>query len=59
MAVHFGTILLVVTKVNVQEAKARFSHYLDKVAAGETVILCRYNRPVAKQIAQYPIRVLW
>jgi prevent-host-death family protein len=40
--------MLVVIRVNVHEAKTRLSHYLDKVEAGETVILCRYNRPVAE-----------
>jgi len=40
--------MVVVIKVNVHEAKTHLSHYLDKVEAGETVILCRYNRPVAE-----------
>jgi len=37
-----------VTRVNVHEAKTRLSHYLDRVEAGETIILCRHNRPVAE-----------
>jgi antitoxin (DNA-binding transcriptional repressor) of toxin-antitoxin stability system len=32
----------------VQEAKTHFSHYLDEVAKGESVILCKRNKPVAE-----------
>lgn len=35
-------------KVNVAEAKARFSGYLKRVAEGETIIVCRRNVPVAE-----------
>ena len=35
-------------KVNLAEAKARLSQYLDSVERGETVILCRRNVPVAE-----------
>lgn len=34
--------------VNIHEAKARFSHYLAQVAAGESVVICKHNRPVAE-----------
>jgi prevent-host-death family protein len=34
--------------INVQEAKTHFSHYLDEVAKGESVILCKRNKPVAE-----------
>jgi len=34
--------------VNVQEAKTHFSHYLDEVAKGESVILCKRNKPIAE-----------
>lgn len=34
--------------VNVREAKTHLSHYLDKVAKGEIVILCKRNKPVAE-----------
>jgi prevent-host-death family protein len=37
-----------VTKLNVHEAKTHLSKYLDRVEAGETLILCRHNRPVAE-----------
>ena len=35
-------------KVNLADAKARLSQYLDSVEGGETVILCRRNVPVAE-----------
>ncbi|HSB61852.1 MAG TPA: type II toxin-antitoxin system prevent-host-death family antitoxin [Vicinamibacteria bacterium] len=35
-------------KVNIHEAKARLSDLVDRVAEGETVIVCRRNVPVAE-----------
>ena len=35
-------------KVNLADAKARLSQYLDSVERGETVVLCRRNVPVAE-----------
>ena len=35
-------------RINVAEAKARLSRYLDSVQQGETVILCRRNVPIAE-----------
>jgi prevent-host-death family protein len=35
-------------KVNIHAAKTHLSKYLAKVAAGETVILCNRNVPVAE-----------
>jgi prevent-host-death family protein len=35
-------------KVNVHQAKTHLSEYLEKVAAGETIILCKRNVPVAE-----------
>ena len=34
--------------VNIHEAKAKLSEYLDAVAEGETVIICNRNQPVAE-----------
>ncbi|MGA7979376.1 MAG: type II toxin-antitoxin system prevent-host-death family antitoxin [Chromatiaceae bacterium] len=34
--------------VNVHEAKAHLSEYLAQVEAGETVLICRRNKPVAE-----------
>jgi prevent-host-death family protein len=35
-------------QVNVHDAKTHLSRYLDRVSAGETIILCRRNQPVAE-----------
>lgn len=37
--------------VNVHEAKAHLSEYLAQVEAGETVVIARRNKPVAKLVA--------
>src|SRR5437773_10210659 len=34
--------------VNINEAKAKLSEFLDAVAQGETVIICNRNQPVAE-----------
>ena len=36
------------TKVNVHDAKTNLSKYLDRVEAGETIVVCRHNRPIAE-----------
>ena len=35
-------------KVNIFEAKARLSEYLDLVEGGERIVICRRNRPIAE-----------
>jgi prevent-host-death family protein len=40
--------------VNIYEAKARLSEYLARVEAGETVVIARRNRPVAKLVPAGP-----
>ena len=35
-------------RVNIHEAKANLSRYLDRVLQGETVVLCRRNLPIAE-----------
>jgi prevent-host-death family protein len=35
-------------KVNIHEAKARLSALIDRVAEGETLVICRRNVPVAE-----------
>jgi antitoxin (DNA-binding transcriptional repressor) of toxin-antitoxin stability system len=35
-------------RINIAEAKARLSHYLESVEKGEVVVLCRRNVPVAE-----------
>jgi prevent-host-death family protein len=34
--------------VNIHEAKAKLSEYLDAVARGERVLICKRNQPVAE-----------
>jgi prevent-host-death family protein len=34
--------------VNIHEVKAKLSEYLDAVAKGERVVICKRNRPVAE-----------
>ena len=43
-------------KINVAEAKARLSAYLDSVEAGEVVVVCRRNVPIAeiRSVAKRP-----
>jgi prevent-host-death family protein len=41
-------IFMVMLMVNVHEAKARLSEYLDAAQRGERVLICRRNRPVAE-----------
>lgn len=36
------------TKLNIHEAKTHLSAYLDRIAKGETVILCKRNVPIAE-----------
>ncbi len=35
-------------KVNIAEAKTHFSHYIDSVEQGETIVVCRRNVPIAE-----------
>jgi prevent-host-death family protein len=42
--VQFMTMI----RVNIHEAKTHLSRYLDRVAAGETIVVCKHNRPVAE-----------
>ena len=39
---------MVMIVVNVHEAKAKLSEYLDAAERGERVVICRRNRPVAE-----------
>jgi prevent-host-death family protein len=39
---------IVMIKVNVFEAKAKLSAYLDRAARGERVVVCRHNTPIAE-----------
>jgi hypothetical protein len=35
-------------RLNIHEVKAHLSAYLDRLAKGETIILCRRNIPIAR-----------
>jgi antitoxin (DNA-binding transcriptional repressor) of toxin-antitoxin stability system len=35
-------------RINIHEAKTHLSRYLDRLAKGETIILCRRNVPIAE-----------
>ena len=35
-------------RVNIFEVKAKLSEYLDRVARGEQIIICRHNKPIAE-----------
>jgi antitoxin (DNA-binding transcriptional repressor) of toxin-antitoxin stability system len=37
-----------VTSINIQEAKTHLSRYAKRVKAGETLILCERNKPIAE-----------
>jgi prevent-host-death family protein len=39
---------IVMIKTNVAEIKARLSEYLDRALAGERIVICRHNKPVAE-----------
>jgi antitoxin (DNA-binding transcriptional repressor) of toxin-antitoxin stability system len=47
---------LTMKMVNIYEAKARLSEYLDAVASGERVLICKRNQPVAELRAVPGIR---
>ncbi len=42
------TKYMVMIRINIHEAKAKLSEYLARVEAGETVVICRRNVPVAE-----------
>ena len=42
-------------RLNVHEAKTHLSRYLDRIARGETILLCKRNVPVA-EIRPLPVR---
>ena len=41
-------IMMTMIVVNIHEAKAKLSEYLEAVARGERVVICRRNQPVAE-----------
>jgi prevent-host-death family protein len=41
-------MIMVMAKVNIFEVKARLSDYLERAAAGERIVICRHNHPIAE-----------
>jgi len=46
--VHYIVHNIVVKKVNIHDAKTHLSRYLAELAAGDTLVLCNRNQPVAE-----------
>jgi len=43
-------------RLNIHEAKTHLSKYLDRLAKGETIVLCKRNTPVAEIRPLLPAR---
>lgn len=43
--------------VNIADAKAKLSEYIEAVSNGESVVICRHNRPVAELRPIEPARI--
>jgi prevent-host-death family protein len=41
-------MVMIKVNVNVFEVKAKLSEYLDRALAGERIVICRHNKPVAE-----------
>lgn len=41
---------MVMTVINIADAKAKLSEYLELAAGGAEVVICRHNRPVARLV---------
>jgi prevent-host-death family protein len=39
---------MVMNQVNIFEVKARLAEFLDRVARGERIVICRHNKPIAE-----------
>jgi prevent-host-death family protein len=48
--------IMTMKKVNIFEAKAKLSEYVDAAERGERIVICRRNRPVAELRAVVPAR---
>jgi antitoxin (DNA-binding transcriptional repressor) of toxin-antitoxin stability system len=46
---------LIMLRINIYEARTHFSEYLKRLGAGETIILCKRNTPVA-EMRGLPVR---
>ena len=50
------TIIMVMSKANVFEVKAKLSEYLERASRGERIVICRHNRPIAELRAVADVR---
>jgi prevent-host-death family protein len=41
-------MIMTMIVINIHEAKAKLSEYLEAAAGGETVVICKRNRPIAE-----------
>jgi prevent-host-death family protein len=48
MTDHFYGYNMVMIMVNINEAKAKLSEFVEAAGKGERVLICRHNRPVAE-----------
>ena len=46
--IYLSNYSMVMIRINIAEAKAHFSRYIESVERGETVTVCRRNVPVAE-----------
>jgi antitoxin (DNA-binding transcriptional repressor) of toxin-antitoxin stability system len=46
--VSYMTMIMTMFRVNIHEAKANLSKYIDAAERGETVVICHRNLPVAE-----------
>lgn len=48
MTNELGYYLVMTVRLNIHEAKTHLSRYLPRLEAGETIILCKRNVPIAE-----------
>ena len=48
---------IVMKKVNIAEAKAKLSEFVEAVELGERIVICRRNQPVAELVRAVPGRI--
>lgn len=44
------------TRVNVHDAKTHLSNLLERVQAGEEIVICKSGKPIAKLSAYVPVK---
>jgi prevent-host-death family protein len=51
-------MIMTMIVINIHEAKARLSEYVEAAARGERVMICNRNRPVAALVAVEQVRTI-